>query len=66
MEDNDLKAAKTLCKNTDSSVARMLEKGIDDRQTHDRYFGINRKPRKIRNLPTRKTLPTLLPQELLR
>lgn len=29
MEDNDLKAAKTLCKNTDSSVARMLEKGID-------------------------------------
>ena len=29
VEDNDLKAAKTLCKNTDSSVARMLEKGID-------------------------------------
>ena len=29
VEDDDLKAAKTLCKNTDSSVARMLEKGID-------------------------------------
>lgn len=29
VEVNDLKAAKTLCKNTDSSVARMLEKGID-------------------------------------
>ena len=29
LKDKDLKAAKTLCKNTDSSVARMLEKGID-------------------------------------
>jgi len=29
VEDKDLKAAKTLGKNTDSSVARMLEKGID-------------------------------------
>ena len=29
VQDNDLKAAKILCKNTDSSVARMLEKGID-------------------------------------
>ena len=29
VQDKDLKAAKTLCKNTDSCVARMLEKGID-------------------------------------
>ena len=29
LQDKDLKAAKTLCKKTDSSVARMLEKGID-------------------------------------
>ena len=29
VQDKDLKAAKSLCKNTDSSVARMLEKGID-------------------------------------
>ena len=29
VKDKDLQAAKTLCKNTDSSVARMLEKGID-------------------------------------
>ncbi len=29
VQDKDLKAAKTLCKKTDSSVARMLEKGID-------------------------------------
>ena len=29
VQDKDLKTAKTLCKNTDSSVARMLEKGID-------------------------------------
>jgi biopolymer transport protein ExbB len=28
VQDKDLKAAKTLCKNTDSSVSRMLEKGI--------------------------------------
>lgn len=29
VQDKDLKAAKTLCKNTNSAVARMLEKGID-------------------------------------
>lgn len=29
VQDNDIKAAKTLCKNTDSSISRMLEKGID-------------------------------------
>ena len=29
VQDKDLKAAKTLCKNTDSCVARILEKGID-------------------------------------
>ena len=29
IQDNDVKAAKTLCKNTDSSISRMLEKGID-------------------------------------
>ncbi len=29
VQDKDIKAAKTLCKNTDSSIARMLEKGID-------------------------------------
>ena len=29
VQDKDIKAAKTLCKNTDSSISRMLEKGID-------------------------------------
>ncbi|MBL6658437.1 MAG: MotA/TolQ/ExbB proton channel family protein [Flavobacteriales bacterium] len=29
IQDNDVKAAKTLCKNTDTSISRMLEKGID-------------------------------------
>ena len=29
VQDEDIKAAKTLCKNTDSSISRMLEKGID-------------------------------------
>ena len=29
VQDNDIKAAKTLCKNTDSSISRMLEKGIN-------------------------------------
>ena len=29
VQDNNIKAAKTLCKNTDSSISRMLEKGID-------------------------------------
>ena len=29
VQDKDIKAAKTLCKNTDSSFSRMLEKGID-------------------------------------
>lgn len=29
IQDNDVKAAKTLCKNTNTSISRMLEKGID-------------------------------------
>ena len=29
VQDKDIKAAKTLCKNTDSSISRMLEKGIN-------------------------------------
>ena len=29
VQDKDIKAAKTLCNNTDSSISRMLEKGID-------------------------------------
>ena len=29
VQDKDIKAAKTLCKNTDSYISRMLEKGID-------------------------------------
>ena len=29
VQDKDVKAAKTLCKNTDTSISRMLEKGID-------------------------------------
>ena len=29
VQDKDIKAAKTLCKNTNSSISRMLEKGID-------------------------------------
>ena len=29
IQDKDIKAAKTLCKNTNSSISRMLEKGID-------------------------------------
>ncbi|MBF45580.1 MAG: biopolymer transporter ExbB [Flavobacteriales bacterium] len=29
VQDKDVKAAKTLCKNTNSSISRMLEKGID-------------------------------------
>jgi biopolymer transport protein ExbB len=29
IQDDDVKAAKTLCKNTDTSISRMLEKGID-------------------------------------
>ena len=29
VQDKDIKAAKTLCKNPDSSISRMLEKGID-------------------------------------
>ena len=29
VKDKDVKAAKTLCKNTNSSISRMLEKGID-------------------------------------
>ena len=29
VQDKDIKAAKPLCKNTDSSISRMLEKGID-------------------------------------
>jgi biopolymer transport protein ExbB len=29
VEAKDIKAAKTLCKNTDSSISRMIEKGVD-------------------------------------
>ena len=29
VQDKNIKAAKTLCKNTNSSISRMLEKGID-------------------------------------
>ena len=29
VQDKDIKAAKTLCQNTNSSISRMLEKGID-------------------------------------